>query len=180
MSPKNISQKIIIGITGPSGSGKTLISKTLTKKLKAPIIHLDNYWKYKTAVKIPSRKEWRKWEHPSSIDYQKLKKDIIKIVKTTNKRIILVEGFNMFHDKKIRDILNLKIYISIPDHLIVKRRLKKFGKKDNQEWYSKNIVTKSYKKYGEPTKKYADLVLYGNKNVNDNIKKILEYIKKQK
>ena len=60
----------------------------------------------------------------------------------------------------------------------VKRAFEKFGEKDNQKEYSKNIVIKSYKRYGEPTKTYADLILKGHKDINKNLKKILVYLKK--
>ena len=82
--------------------------------------------------------------------------------------------------EKIRKIIDFKIYMSISDNLIVKRRLKKFGKKDKQEWYSKNVVIKFYRKYGEPKKAYVDLILNGEKNINDNLKKILKSLSKLK
>ena len=169
-------KSFIIGISGPSSSGKTTIAKKLTKTLKAKLIHSDDYWKYHN-TEIPSRKDWKKWEHPSSINFEKLHKDILKV---KNAKFIIVEGFHMFHNKKIRDLFDLKIYAILPNSLIVKRRLDRFGSEDNQEWYSKNIVVNSYKKYGEPTKKYADLVLKGNDDINKNLKKILSYIKKLK
>ncbi|MBI2043867.1 AAA family ATPase [Candidatus Pacearchaeota archaeon] len=165
-------KRFVIGITGPSGSGKTTISEILTKRLKAGLMHSDDYWKYH-GRKIPSRKEWKKWEHPSSIDFKRLERDIVKL----KNKIIIVKGFHMLYNKKIRDILDLKIYADIPKSLIVKRRLDRFGHEDNQEWYSKNIVVKSYKKYGEPTKKHADLHIMGTENINKNVKKILDYIK---
>lgn len=167
-----LKKRFIIGITGPSSSGKTTISKILAKKLKAKLIHSDDYWKYHNK-NIPSRKEWKKWEHPSSINFNRLLKEIAK----SKNRIIIVEGFHMLHNKKVRKLLDLKIYIDIPNHLIIKRRLNRFSHKDNQKWYSKNIVVKSYKKYGEPTKKHADLYLLGTKEINKNVKRVLDYIK---
>ncbi len=172
-------RSFVIGISGPSSSGKTTISKILAKKLKAQLIHLDDYWKYH-GEKIPSRKEWKKWEHPSSMDYERLLEEIIRIFKIKQSPFIIVEGFHMFYDKNIRGILDLKIYSTIPNSLIVKRRLERFGFGDNQEEYSKNIVTKSYKKYGEPTKKYADLIINGTENINENVERILGAIKKLK
>lgn len=168
----------IIGITGPSSSGKTTISKKLGKKLDAKLVHLDNYWKYHNA-KIPSRNDWKKWEHPSSINFNKLYEDIIKLEKIhKRKKFIIIEGFHILYNKQIRDIFDLSIYVKVPNHLIIKRRVNRFGPENNQKWYSKNIVIKAYKKYIEPTKKYADLVIKGNKDINKNIKEILDYIKK--
>src|SRR3990170_1319491 len=172
----NSKKSFIIGITGVSGSGKTAISKILAKKIKATIIHLDDYWKYHN-VEMRPRKEWKKWEHPSSIDFNRLYKEIVKLKRLNKNKIIIVEGFHVLHNKKIRDILDLKIYISLSDNLVIKRRLEKFGPEENQKMYSKNIVIKSYKRYGKLTKKYADLVIRGNKDINENIKNILRYVK---
>ena len=56
--------------------------------------------------------------------------------------------------------------MDLSDNLIVRRRLKKFGTGDDQEWYSKEIVVKSYKKFGKPTKKYSFLESENNKVFN--------------
>lgn len=118
-------------------------------------------------------------EKPSATDFNKALKEINKLINTANnKNILIIEGLHPFNNQKMRKMFKLKVYINIPKTLIVKRRLKKFGRRDNQEWYSKNIVIKFYKKYGEPTKKYADLIINGNKSINDNIKKILNHINK--
>jgi uridine kinase len=171
-------KKFVIGMSGPSGAGKTTIGKKLAKKLKAKLINLDDYWKYHN-TKINLKKDWKKLEHPSSIDFSKLYNDIIKSKEDSKqKKFILVEGFHLFYNKKIRNLFDLCIYITVPDHLVVKRRVDKFGPEQNQEWYSKNIVIKCYKKYGEPTKKHADLIIRGEENINKNIKKILACLKK--
>lgn len=176
------SRSLIIGIAGPSGSGKTTISKILAKKLKAKLIHLDNYWKYDDVNKIPPMKKWKKgiWEKPSATNFKKLLEDIKKIRKSKDFSNILLEGLHTFDKRKIRKIIDFKIYVSLSDSLIVKRRLKKFGDSNNQEWYSKNVVIKFYKKYGEPKKVYADLILNGENNINSNIKKIIDSVKKLK
>ena len=137
---------------------------------------MDDYWKYHN-TNIPSRKEWKKWEHPSSFNFIKLKRDINKIIKSEKENIILIEGFHMLSNKNIRDFLDLKIYINLPDNLIIRRRLEKFGASDKQEWYSREIVVKSYKKYGKPTKKYADLEFDGTNSINIIIKKIIQKYK---
>ena len=175
-------RSLIIGIAGPSGSGKTTLAKELAKKFKAKLIHLDNYWKYNDVKEIPPMKKWKKgiWEKPSTTNFKGLLEDINKIRKSKGFSNIILEGLHTFDRRKIRKIINFKIYVSLSDFLIVKRRLKKFGNTDNQEWYSKNVVIKFYKKYGEPKKVYADLVLNGEKDVNSNIEKILTSFKKLK
>ncbi len=170
-------RKFIIGISGQSGAGKTSISKRLAKRLNARLIHLDDYWKYKND-KINLKTDWKKLEHPSSINFSKLYKEIIKSKKESKNKFIIVEGFHMFHRRKIRSLCDFSIYITVSDDLTIKRRVKKFGLKQNQAKYSKNVVIKCYKKYGESTKKYAGLIINGDESVSKNIKKILNYIKK--
>ena len=164
----------IIGITGISGSGKTTIATNLRKTLKnTKIIHVDNYWKEKK--KIPkSFEKWKKWEHPSNINFKKLHKDLTNLKEQKKYNFIIIEGNLLFYYRKIRNLINLKIYLEIQDKLVTIRRIKKFGLKDNQEKYSKEIVTKEYKKYGDPTKKYTDLKFKGTKKPNDIIKKITQ------
>ncbi len=175
MKRKNISKPFIIGIAGISGSGKTTISKKLAKRFNAKIIHLDDYWKYHKATKLPPRKEWKKWEHPNSTDFNKALKELVKL---KNNKYIIVEGIHTFSNSNLRKLLDFKIYYSVPNYLVIKRRIEKFGQKDNQKEYSRSIVIKSYKKYGKPTKKYADLILKGHNDINENLKKILSCLKK--
>ena len=172
---KNINKPFIIGIAGVSGSGKTTISKKLAKKLNAKLIHLDDFWRYHNAKKLPPRKKWIKWEHPNATNFNKV---IKKIAKLKNNGYIIVEGLHPFSNPKLRKLLDFKVYYPIPDNLVVKRRIEKFGYGDNQKEYSKEIVIKAYKKYGRPMKKYANLILNGNKVIGENLKKILKYIKK--
>ena len=167
----------IIGIAGVSSSGKTTLGKVLKKLLKnTKIIHLDGYWK--GGELIPkSFEKWREWENPKIIDFEKLYIDLIKIKNKNIGGTIIVEGFHLFYNKKIRDITDLKVYLEIPNKLVVDRRIKKFGRKDNQEKYSEEIVIKEYKKYGKPTKKYADLIFSGAEPVNSIAKKIIRKYK---
>jgi len=181
MSLKDYKNKnTIIGIAGPSGSGKTTLAEKLSKKIDAKLIRLDNYWKYNDVNKIPPMKKWKKgiWEKPSSTNFNKVLKEIKRIKESKNPSNIILEGLHTFDKQKIRKIIDLKIYLSLSDSLIIKRRLKKFGKADNQEWYSKNVVIKFYKKYGEPKKVYADLIIKGEDDINKNIKKILACLEK--
>ncbi len=167
----------IIGITGVSGSGKTTIGMNLKKILKnTKIVCVDDYWKERK--RIPkSFEKWREWEWPSSINFGKLHKNLIQLRGKKKYKFIIVEGNLLFYYKKIRDIIDLKVYLKIPNKLIIERRIKKFGVEDNQEKYSKEIVVKEYKKYGELAKKYADLSFKGTEPSNCITKKIIKKLK---
>ncbi len=171
-------QNFIIGISGISGSGKTLLTKELIKKIKIDkIIYVDDYWKkHKSIPKSVSK--WREWEKPSNIKFDKLYKDILRLKKKGYN--LLVEGFYLYYKKDIRDIIDFKTYITLPNKLVIKRRINKFGYGNNQEFYSREILIKEYKKYGKPTKKYADLILNGTKPIRGSTIKIDKAFRKLK
>jgi len=167
----------IIGITGISGSGKTTIGMNLKEILKnVRIVRVDDYWKERK--RIPkSFEKWREWEWPLSINFEKLHKNLIQLRDKKKYKFIIVEGNLLFYYKKIRDIIDLKVYLKIPNKLLIDRRIKKFGVGDNQEKYSKEIVIKEYKKYGKSAKKYADLSFKGTEPLNNITKKIIKKLK---
>jgi uridine kinase len=168
---------IVLGITGPSSATKTFIAKSLLKHLKATrILHVDDYWEGPT-VYPKNKLKLKNWEKPDMIHFEKLRKDVLLLKKKKKYNFIIVEGVLLFYYKKMRDILDVKVFITLPQHLIVKRRLERFGHKDEQEWYSRNVVIKEYKRYGEPTKKYADLVIKGTDKIHENIKRVKRALK---
>jgi len=193
----------LIGICGPSNSGKSTLCKELSKKYKAEWIEIDHYYKDIEEIPLlgkPFPKKWRNWELPNDFNLKKLYEDLkalkqgksIKVpiysftkgyIKGWKKvkpgKVVLIEGFYLFKDKKIRDILDVKIYLDIPIKEILKRRvfpkyLQKYewAKKD----YTKEVYLPMYKKYGVSQKKYVDLVIRGTKPLKDIIEKVDEII----
>jgi len=168
----------IIGIAGISGSGKTTLGEYIKKRLKnTKMIHVDDYWEGGADGLQKSFEKWKKWEWPSAINFKKLYEDLIRLRNNKEYEFIIAEGFHLFYHKKIREIIDLKVYLKIPEKLVVKRRIKKFGYKDNQEIYSKEIVVKEYKKHGKPTEKYADLKFEGTESLANITKEILKSLK---
>ena len=160
-------QHIFVGIVGPSGSGKT----TLCKKLKAANkeyehIRLDNYFKHPKT--FPLKHGFRNWEKPSNIKFDVLLKHLRALqygkeihtrsfpkrkgakpesIILKSKPIVLIEGFMLFKDKKIRDVLDLKIYLDVYTELMLKRREIRFGPAHISE-YDAKVAIPEFLKYG--------------------------------
>lgn len=164
-----------IGVTGGSGSGKTAIAKELKKYFgeKASIFHIDNYQKFDE--KLPEIYGMENWDHPKSINWKKLIKDLasLKIGKTViikhrdqkklnrareivfaPSEIIIVEGYFLFYKPSVRNLLNFRVFLEAGDKTRIKRRTKFKNAK-----YIKKILLPMHYKYIEPTKKIANLVL---------------------
>lgn len=190
---------IFIGIAGPSTSGKTTIAKKLENLLSdSMVITLDDYWKDSSGFK--RKQGYKNWELPENIDFDLLLANLedLKKGKETSipicekfkfkeykkikpKKFIILEGFLLFFDKKIREMFDLKIYLDLSEEEIINRRITRSrSEKPEREFYYRNVVVEEHKKYGEPTKKYSDLIIDGKGEIKESLKNILEKLKEYK
>lgn len=182
---------LIIGIAGPSSVGKTKLTKLLSKKYKAPIIHLDNYVKEKFSYE-DFFKRIKNWEIPSNINFDLLYDHLSslkegKSIKTVEyiyeygkifqrekiikpAKFVLIEGMYLFYDKRIRNLIDVKIFLTAKKMKLFERRLKRegwFGLKNFREGF-----LPIYFKYILPTKRFANFVIKANSNLKLILKKI--------
>jgi uridine kinase len=178
----------LIGIAGPSCTGKSSLCELVAKEYKnVTHIKLDDFFKDIDEFSIYMK--WRNWDVPINLKFDELydaliklkngKKTIIpiysrKIGKMIGKRmvkptkIIVVEGFLLFHNERIRKLFNLKVFLRISEKRQLARRIKR--QKDFDTEYFHQVIIPMYKKYGEDNLVYADYVL--------NADKSLKYVKK--
>lgn len=196
----------IIGIAGGSGSGKSTFAVDFCKKYsdKSIIIHLDDYFKHTEEVSL--LEGFRNWDHPEALGFDRLYKDLVSLkngesVKILTKselynphydhtlknklevilgpkEILLVEGYLAFYDKRIRDLMDYKIYLDIPIEESTKRRSVNKFVLDNE--YFEKVLVPMYKEFVVPTKDFADYVLDVSKlnkeEVFNNLDDILKMI----
>lgn len=192
------SKVIFVGIAGPSGSGKT----TLCKKLKLVLedcehIRLDNY--FKSPKTFPMKHGFHNWEMLSNLKFdllakhlKVLKNGICVNTKTFPKqpgaqsqpltlkpaRVVLVEGFFLYLNKKVRDLLDVKIYLDIPLELMLPRRAVRFGARHISE-YDIRVAIPEFRRRGIAQKKYADYVINAALSRAKVIKTVMAIIKKR-
>ena len=199
---------VIIGIAGGSGSGKTRLVKNILSEINNKEIialEVDSYYKDLSHLTFDERCE-NNFDHPDSIDFELLYNNLKKIInkesvesplydyKTHTRKkgefklinhvkVILLEGIFSLYNKKIRDLMSLKIFVDTPSDIRILRRLKRdVNKRDRTiesiiKQYSET-VRPMYIKFVDPTKSYADLIIpYGGKN-KTSIDAIVTNIKK--
>jgi len=186
-------EPFFIGITGGSGSGKTALAKELKKNLgkKASIFHIDNYQKFEG--KLPEIYGMKNWDHPKSINWNKLIKDLVSlknskkiIIKARDQRklkrikeivfppseIVIIEGYLLFYKKPIRNLLDIHIYLEAGGEARIIRRTK-----FKNEKYIRKILLPMHHKYIESTRKFANLVLNTEKySIKQCCEKIIRYL----
>ena len=92
--------------------------------------------------------------------------------------IIIVEGIFTLYFPIVREFLTIKIYIDTPKDLRLKRRLKRDIKERQRSINSiknqfNSVAQPMHKKFIEPTKNYADIIINGGDNIS-NIMKALK------
>ena len=108
----------VIGIAGGSGSGKTTYSNNLGKsldKFKVKIISTDDYFKeLKPIVKAPyNGKEFVDYDHPTSVDLDRLSRDFNHAISSNLFDIVIVEGLMVLYFEEIREKINLKYMLIV-------------------------------------------------------------------
>jgi uridine kinase len=176
----------IIGISGGSGSGKTTIVRQIAEIVPDFVcIAQDSY--YKSAEYMDNQNITAfNFDHPSAFDtelmvehLQALRRgETIRVpvydfvhhrrsaetVEVVPHSLVLFEGIMVFVDPRVRDLLDLKLYVDTPDDIRFIRRLERDIKERGRTVESVirqylEVVRPGHLEFIEPTKAYADLII---------------------
>ena len=139
----------VIGIGGVSRGGKSDLADKIklhfsTKKIM--IIDQDRFVLDKSA--IPKIKKKTDWEHPESIDFER----ILEMIKKEKNRydLIIVEGLLAFHNKTLNDLYDHRIWIEISKEVFLQRRKEETRWGVEPAWYLEHVWD-SFLKFGQPS-----------------------------
>jgi uridine kinase len=81
-----------------------------------------------------------------------------------NHHIIVLEGILALFDEKIRNMMDIKLYVDTPDDIRIIRRIKRDINKRGRTFESVveqyyNTVRPMHQQFVEPSKKYADVII---------------------
>lgn len=190
-----------LGICGGTGSGKTYLANKILEiwgQDNVVIINQDSYYKdlahmdYKNRIK-------QNFDHPDSIDIELLSNHLKKVMmgnkikvpvydysnhirlnKTEsiqNCRIIIIEGIFALYYHQLRKLYTIKIFMDTSEKLRFQRRIERDTKERGRtlesvesQYYSS--VKPMHKKFIEPSKLYADIIINGNNDIKNNIELI--------
>jgi uridine kinase len=179
---------LVIGIAGGSGSGKTTVVKAIKDRLKEDVVVIPQDAYYKDSSNLTDeQKRNQNFDHPDSIDWELLCKQLaeLKEGKTVHQpvysyiscsrsktetvtvnpaEVIIIEGILIFTCKKLRDQMDIKLFVDADDDdrlmRVMARDIRERGK--NVEWvierYSRTVKP-MYLQFIEPSKRYADIII---------------------
>ena len=185
---------IIIGVTGGSGSGKTSVSRAILDHFPNHSIMMlehDSYYKDQSSLSFDERLETN-YDHPLAFDtdlliahleqllaYQAIDIPVYDYVAHTRsdqvvhqepKEVIILEGIMILEDERLRDLMDIKIYVDTDDDIRIIRRIKRDMEERGRTLDSVihqylSVVKPMYHQFIEPTKRYADVIVpEGGKN----------------
>ncbi len=180
---------LIIGIAGGTGSGKTTVARSVISRLgsdKVTFISQDNYYKDHSHLSMDERASIN-YDHPLAFDTELLiehlsylkngqsayapvydftvharSKDLTVELKPNN--IVILEGLHVLSDEKLREHLNIKVFVDTdPDVRILRRVLRDIEERGRtiRSIHTQYLTTVKpmHEAFIEPSKKYADLII---------------------
>lgn len=178
---------LIIGIAGGSGSGKTTVVRSITENLKGRVVVIPQDSYYKDSSHLPlAERLLQNFDHPNSIDFDLLVEQIDAIKKgqaidqpiysfiTCTRQaetirvepadVIIVEGILIFTDPRLRDLMDIKVFVDADADDRIMRRIKRDtverGKSVDfiMQCYTETVKP-MYLQFVEPSKRYADIIV---------------------
>lgn len=182
----------IIGIAGASGAGKSLLAHQLHNRLRetrtnrdVTILNEDCYYRQRNDLSF-SEREKINYDHPDALEHSLLIQQLEQLragksvqvpqydysqhnrkSETTllePSKILILEGILILNDPRLRDLMDLKIFVDVPLDTCLARRLRR----DIQErGRSLDSVLTQYEltvrpmffEFIEPTKSHADIIV---------------------
>jgi len=185
---------VVIGVGGGTGSGKTTVAKRILKSFpedKILMIQQDSYYKDQSDLPFEERIKTN-YDHPFAFDndffiqhlddllhYKTIYKPIYdfklhtrkkETVKVEPKEVIIVEGILVLEDKRLRDRMDIKIFVDTDADVRIIRRLVRDIRDRGRTLESVidqylSVVRPMHLQFVEPTKRYADIIIpEGGKN----------------
>jgi uridine kinase len=179
---------LIIGIAGGTGSGKTTVTTKILERLdlgKVVLLQHDSYYKdisafngtppeeinfdhpdaLETSLLIEHLQELRQWKSVQQpvydfTTYQRSKKS--KPVESRN--IVIIEGILIFVEKKLRNLMDIKIFVDTDADERLLRRLKRDllerGRSIESVMHQYVTTVKPmHLEFVEPSKRWADVII---------------------
>ncbi|PPR97765.1 hypothetical protein GOBAR_AA22901 [Gossypium barbadense] len=156
-------QPFLIGVAGGAASGKTTVCDMIIQQLhdqRVVLVNQDSFYHKLTEEELARVHEYN-FDHPSPAT-ENMHNQPFLIVNPSD--VIILEGILIFHDPRVRELMNMKIFVDTDADVRLARRIRRdtVGKSRDigavLDQYSK-FVKPAFDDFILPTKKYADIII---------------------
>lgn len=197
----------IIGIAGGTGSGKTTVVRKIVEALPphfVSVVPLDSYYN-DTSHMTEEERHAINFDHPDAFDWKLLIKQVNELrrgeaieqptysyllcnrlpetVHVEPKPVIIIEGIMTLLNKKLREMMDLKIFVDADsdERLIrnIQRDIVERGR-DVQMVLDRylEVLKPMHDQFIEPTKRYADIIIPQGGDNEKGIGMVCKYIER--
>ena len=150
MNPKGEKNMLFIGICGASGSGKSTLAHALEEKLgsdRCLVLQQDAYYRDHPDLTFEQRVKLN-YDEPDIFDHDLLLEDVQQLMRgggITRKaydyaqhrrsdrpeeiilprEVLILEGIHTFHDKRLNDLMFLRLYMKVEPDICLLRRVER-------------------------------------------------------
>jgi uridine kinase len=186
---------LLVGIAGGTGSGKTTVAREVAKRLsEAPaneasvvFLDMDGYYRNFAHRSMEERRRIN-WDHPEAFDLDLFIQHLQQLSRgeavdkpvydfTTHLRsslndritpadVIVVDGILLFTDERVRNLLDVKIFVDADADIRLVRRIQRDMSERGRpleeilEQYL-TTVRPMHQQFVEPGKRFADVIVPG-------------------
>ena len=178
----------IIGIAGGTGSGKTTVVRKIVEALPphcVAVVPLDSYYNDTSDMTEEERRQIN-FDHPDAFDWKLLHKQIADLrkgraieqptysyiesnrqketVHVEPKPVIIIEGIMTLVDRRLREMMDLKIFVDTDsDERLIRNILRDVKERGRTVDMVLNryldVLKPMHEQFIEPSKKYADIII---------------------
>ncbi|KAJ4845339.1 Uridine kinase-like protein 5 [Turnera subulata] len=187
-APQPLKQPFIIGVAGGTASGKTTVCNMIISQLhdqRVVLLHQDSFYRSLSDEILKNVHEYN-FDHPNAINTELLLSCLERLKlghavdipyydfkthrsiepgdKVNPSDVIILEGLLIFHDHRVRDLMNMKIFVDADADLRLSRRIKRDTTERGRsvesvlDQYSR-FVKPGFEDFILPSKKYADIII---------------------
>nr|KJB33964.1 hypothetical protein B456_006G041100 [Gossypium raimondii] len=182
-------QPFVIGVSGGTASGKTTVCDMIIQQLhdhRVVLVNQDSFYRGLNTEELKRVHEYN-FDHPDAFDTEQLLECVEKLKSGQSVQVpiydfkqhrrssdsfrqvnasdvIILEGILVFHDQRVRNLMNMKIFVDTDADVRLARRIRRDtverGRDVNSvlEQYAK-FVKPAFDDFVLPSKKYADVII---------------------
>ncbi|MBB3907289.1 uridine kinase [Anoxybacillus sp. UARK-01] len=179
---------VVIGVAGGSGSGKTSVVRAIYEHFQGhSILMLEQDYYYKDQSHLPFEERLKtNYDHPLAFDndlliehlhkllsYESIEKPVYdytlhtradEVIYVEPKDVIILEGILVLEDERLRNLMDIKVYVDTDADIRIIRRLQRDINERGRTLESVidqyvSVVRPMHNQFVEPTKRYADIII---------------------
>jgi uridine kinase len=183
-----VTERLLLGVAGGSGSGKTTVVNEIVQSLPpatVSVIHHDSYYRDLVHLPLQERAEVN-FDHPDALETSLLvehlqalrdgrpvavpvydfsthtRKEEVRVVEATG--VIIVDGILVLADPRLRDLLDIKVFVDTDADIRFIRRLRRDLRDRGRSLESvveqyQRTVRPMHRAFVEGSRAYADIII---------------------